>query len=65
MKSITIQDIYENVGNLPTVINVITSEGEHIWIGDYDRAPEEIKMLGFEKAIMKDWTENKQIIFYI
>lgn len=30
MKSITIQDIYESVGNLPTVINVITSEGEHI-----------------------------------
>ena len=61
----TIKDLYEKVGNLPTTLNVIDQEGNHPWIGPYDKTPEEIRLLIFSKAYIYDWGDTKQIIFYI
>ena len=61
----TIKDLYEVVGDLPKQINVINSKEEHIWIGDYGKAPEEIKMLGIKKAFLKNWGDTNQVVIYI
>ncbi len=60
-----IKDLYEYVEGLPTLINVIDQEDNHIWIGEIDRTPEEIKMRSFSKAYIRDWGANPQITFYI
>ena len=60
-----IKDLFESVKGLPDQLNVIDKDGNHLWVGNYQRTPEEIKMLGFKEAYIKNWGDNHQIIFYI
>ena len=59
-----IKDLYELVSGLPEIINVIFEDKSH-WIGSYEKAPEEIKMMQFKEASLSDWGSVKQVIFYM
>lgn len=60
----TIKELFERVRNLPNVVNVIYNDN-HIWIGEFTKMPEEVKMLCFSEAYIQDWSDNPQIVFYI
>jgi hypothetical protein len=62
-----IKDLFELVDGLPNYINVITDKEDHLYIGAYSKAPEEIKELKFTKAILNydSWVIVDQILFYI
>ena len=50
----TIKDLYEKMEHLPKLVNVIDHEGKHIFIGEYDRMPEEIRMRYVEHSELKN-----------
>lgn len=60
-----IKELYEKVSGLPTYLNVVDENDNHIWIGEYDRTPEEIKMRAFEEAIIRPLFDSQQITFYV
>ena len=63
----TIKEYFEFVYNSPKRINIINSEDRHIWIGDYDRAPDEIRNLEISKVSLHlgDHSDCPQTVFYI
>lgn len=61
----TIKELFEKVEHLPRFVNVITREGKHIFIGEYDKMPEELRMRFVEHSELRHWISNPQIIIYI
>ena len=49
----TIKELFDTVEHLPKLVNVITQEGKHIFIGEYDKMPEELRMKYVEHSELK------------
>ena len=47
-----IRELYSLIDSLPKIINVITDEDKHLYIGLYEDAPEEIKDLVFKSGAL-------------
>ena len=61
-----IKEFFDTVSGAPKSINLIDCE-KHIWIGDYNRAPEEIKDREFKKACIHglDRSDYPCTVFYL
>lgn len=60
----SIKELFAKIHNLPNIVNVIYNE-DHIWIGEFTKMPEEIKVLNFSEAYIQNWSDHPQIVFYI
>lgn len=49
----TIKELFDTVEHLPRFVNVITQEGKHVFIGEYDKMPEELRMKYVEHSELK------------
>lgn len=61
----TIKDLFETVEHLPKFVNIIDEDGNHIFIGEYDKMPEELRLRLVEHSELKYWISNPQLVIYI
>jgi len=61
----TIKELFDTVEHLPKLVNVINAEGRHLFIGEYDKMPEELRMKYVEHSELKYWISNPQVVIYI
>ena len=49
----TIKELFDTVEHLTKLVNVINAEGRHLFIGEYDKMPEELKLRYVEHSELK------------
>ena len=49
----TIKDLFETVEHLPKFVNIIDEKGNHVFIGEYHKMPEELRLRLVEHSELK------------
>lgn len=60
----TIKDLFENVGGLPSMVNIILPDDTHPWIGEYKDLPQKYSDVEFYKAYVHSNLDRPCVTFH-